>query len=116
MSRPIKTRIICRKPEIDTFGPSNKDNDLYIYMNLEEYETIRLMDHEGLTQEECASFMNVARTTIQRIYEEARKKMADAIVNGKTIKIEGGNYTLCNKMKIGKRCNRVNCPRFVNKI
>lgn len=108
MARPIKTRIICRKPEIDTFGPSNINNKFYIYMDLEEYEAIRLIDYEGLTQEECADFMNVARTTVQRIHDEARKKLADAIVNGKTIKIEGGNYTLCSKMGIGKRCNRVN--------
>ena len=57
------------------FGPiGNADIDGEITMALEEYETIRLIDYEGLTQEECSERMNVARTTVQRIYSDARKK------------------------------------------
>lgn len=65
-------------------------------MHVDEYETLRLIDMEGLTQEECADRMHVARTTVQRIYNEARKKVAEAIVKGQILCIEGGNYELCS--------------------
>ncbi|MFA7689118.1 MAG: DUF134 domain-containing protein [Bacilli bacterium] len=112
MPRPIKRRIICSEPKINIFGPPNYNRYQYINMNLEEYETIRLIDYKNLTQEECAELMGVARTTIQKIYDDARKKIADAIVNGKTIKIEGGNYTLCSSLPMGRYCNKTNCGRF----
>jgi predicted DNA-binding protein (UPF0251 family) len=66
-----------------------------VTMNVEEYETLRLIDMEGLTQEECAERMTVARTTVQRIYNDARKKVAEAMVLGQILRIEGGNYELC---------------------
>ena len=65
-------------------------------MSVDEYETIRLIDQMGFTQEECAVQMNVARTTVQGIYNDARKKLADALVNGKSLIIRGGDYTLCD--------------------
>ena len=67
-----------------------------IVMTVDEYETIRLIDLAGLTQEECAGQMNIARTTIQGMYNSARKKLADSLVNGKILKIEGGDYKLCD--------------------
>ena len=51
----------------------SRNNDVEITLSLEEYETIRLIDYSGLNQEQCASQMHVARTTVQRIYTEARK-------------------------------------------
>jgi len=66
-------------------------------MSVDEYETIRLIDIEGFTQEMCAKQMNVARTTIQGIYEVARRKVADTLVNGKVLLIEGGEYLLCDQ-------------------
>lgn len=114
MARPIKTRIVCSKPKISVFGPNNQSDFEFMLMSLEEYETIRLIDYNNLTQEETANFMNIARTTVQGIYDDARKKIADAIVNGKTIKIEGGNYSLCEQLPMGKHCNRRNCQRFKN--
>ncbi|NMA32155.1 MAG: DUF134 domain-containing protein [Candidatus Methanofastidiosa archaeon] len=97
MARPMKERRVCCLPETDLFGPLNRRafNDVEILMSVEEYETIRLIDKEGLMQEECAERMDVARTTVQRIYINARKKIADAIVDGKILKIEGGTYKLC---------------------
>lgn len=96
LARPRKWRKVCCVPENRMFGPidilSLEDNP--IIMTVEEYETIRLIDFEGLLQEESAERMGVARTTVQRIYGEARKKIAEAIVNGKVLKIEGGDYQL----------------------
>ena len=65
-------------------------------MSVDEYETIRLIDQMGFTQEECAAQMNVARTTVQGIYNDARKKLADVLVNGKSLVIRGGDYTVCD--------------------
>lgn len=66
--------------------------DIAVYY--EEIEAIRLKDYLGLEQEECANVMKVSRQTFQRILADARKKIADALINGKAIKIQGGNYCL----------------------
>ncbi|NLY71648.1 MAG: DUF134 domain-containing protein [Clostridiales bacterium] len=105
MARPRKFRRVCCLPERDLFGPltgPRSERDI-INMTVEEYEVIRLIDMEGLMQEECAQRMNVARTTVQRIYAEARKKIAESLVLGKILKIEGGNYELCvdSEQKVG---------------
>ena len=63
-------------------------------MTLDEFETIRLLDREGLTQEQCAEKMGIARTTVTAIYDSARRKVADALVEGKQLLIRGGNYRL----------------------
>ncbi|MBC3797878.1 DUF134 domain-containing protein [Acetobacterium tundrae] len=111
MPRPIKWRKVCCLPESNLFGPLNAPNfeENIISMTVEEYETIRLIDLEGMLQEECAESMNVARTTVQRIYNDARKKLADALVNGNVLKIEGGNYKLCEDDQQMYGCCR--CPK-----
>lgn len=97
MPRPRKWRKVCCLPDSNRFGPldSQFQEDCYIIMTVDEYETIRLIDLEGLSQEECSIQMNVARTTIQGIYSDARKKIAESLVNGKVLRIEGGDYKLC---------------------
>lgn len=55
--------------------------------------------------------MGVARSTIQRIYDDARKKIADSLVNGKILKIEGGDYKLCSDFGDGKNCDKCICHR-----
>ena len=96
MPRPRKWRIVGYIPEIRCFGPiteSNRDIE-FITLNIEEVESIRLMDLVGLDQVSCAEKMGVARSTFQRIYTLAKGKVADSLINGKRICIEGGNYTL----------------------
>ena len=96
MPRPRKYRKVCCLPQSNLYGPLNLpiSDDNIIIMSVGEYEAIRLIDFEEMTQESCAESMNVARTTIQRIYADARKKLSDSLVNSKIIKIEGGDYTL----------------------
>ena len=110
MPRPIKWRKVCCLPNNNKFGPldTKANDDYHVKMTVDEYETIRLIDLENLTQEECANQMNVARTTVQGIYNEARKKLAESLVNGKVLLIEGGEYRLCDGTE--KRCGR-NCRR-----
>lgn len=78
-------------------------------MTVDEYETIRLIDLEGLTQEECAERMKVARTTVQGIYAGARKKVAESLVAGKMLRIEGGDYRLCDGY--AESCRPCGCRR-----
>ena len=104
----MKWRKICSLPESNRFGPldDRADEQNYVRMTVDEYETIRLIDLIGFTQEECASQMNVARTTVQGIYVEARKKLAESLVNGKVLLIEGGEYRLCDGSGNGNGCGR----------
>lgn len=107
MPRPRKCRKVCSLPEKNVFVPLNSSifNNEMIIMSVEEYETIRLIDFEGFTQEECAEQMSVARTTIQRIYNEARKKVAKFLIEGCALKIEGGDYQLCNENDHNNFCS-----------
>lgn len=108
MPRPIKPRYVCRMPECGCFTP-NKPAEGEIVLTVDEYEVIRLIDLENNTQEECARQMHVARTTVQGICEIARRKLAQAIVEGKVIVISGGNYKLCDQYtcECGNGCGRV---------
>ena len=113
MARPYKARRICSVPAIDTFGPLNQEMDSAVELTLEEYETIRLIDWLDCTQEQCADQMGVARTTVQAVYNSARKKLADCLVNGRRLEIRGGNYWLCpdGGNCCGKNCGKRGCRR-----
>ena len=65
-----------------------------VNLTVEELEAVRLKDLEGLDQEQCAERMGVARTTFQRVLYAARSKIADALVNGKALRVEGGEYEI----------------------
>lgn len=97
MPRPIKCRKVCHFPKTLEFFPAQAEQEsIPIVLTIDEYETIRLIDKEGLSQEQCSAFMQIARTTVQKIYENARKKIANALVDGLPLRIEGGDFSLCD--------------------
>jgi predicted DNA-binding protein (UPF0251 family) len=96
MPRPRKYRRVCGFPKNSGFCPiESYDEKEPIVLTLDEYEAIRLIDKEGFSQEQCSEHMQIARTTVQRIYESARKKIADVLVDALPLKIEGGDYRIC---------------------
>lgn len=110
MPRPKKWRRVCKVPDIKAYGPLNidADDDLdAVILTVEELETIRLIDLEEMNQVQCAELMEVARSTVQRIYNDARKKIAESIITGKVLKVEGGNYKVCGRDLDMDMCN--NC-------
>ncbi len=114
MPRPRKWRKVCCLPESDRFGPLNAeiDQEYFVIMTIDEYETIRLIDLEEFTQEECAKQMNIARTTVQGMYNNARRKIAESLVNGKVLRIEGGDYRLCDGLENTCRCGGCRRHRY----
>ncbi len=95
MVRPTKPRRVEFIPSLQVFGPYDVDiSELEEnVLHIEELEAVRLKDLEELDNELCANRMEVSRQTFQRILGTARAKIADSLINGKTIRIEGGNYT-----------------------
>ena len=82
MPRPVKCRKVCHFPQILEFLPADDtEKKTPIVLTVDEYETIRLLDKKGYSQEQCAESMQIARTTVQRIYEIARKKIPEHSVN-----------------------------------
>ncbi len=97
--RPKKTRWIRCEPGERCFRPLCKTNKQLegVNVTIDEFEALRLADLEGLTQEKIAQQMKVHRSTVSRIIASGHKKIADAFVNIKAVKIEGG----CCKFKEG---------------
>ena len=97
MPRPVKCRKVCHFPNVLEFLPADDtEKKTPIVLTVDEYETIRLLDKKGYSQEQCAESMQIARTTVQRIYEIARKKIADALIDGHPLRIEGGDFRICD--------------------
>lgn len=97
MPRPRKCRKVCRLPVRTEFAPVGGPFQLgdAVVMTVDEYEAVRLIDHEGFSQEECAGYMGIARTTAQQVYSSARKKLSVSLVEGRPLVISGGEYRLC---------------------
>lgn len=113
MPRPMKRRRVCCLPKVAEFMPKgHKNKEEYVILTVDEYETIRLIDKEGLSQEECGIYMHIARTTVQQIYMSARQKLAIALVDAIPMKIEGGNYQLCNGKE--EMCQCRGCGKYRN--
>ena len=97
MPRPRKCRKVCYFPQTLEFVPVGEEQEReVVILSVDEYETIRLIDKEGFSQEQCGESMKIARTTVQQIYTSARKKLARVLVDGLTLRIEGGDYALCD--------------------
>jgi len=116
LARPKKWRKVCSLPTNNSFGPMNCKflNEDIVYMTVDEYETIRLIDHQGFTQEECSQYMKIARTTVQQIYNDARKKISKSLVEGKLLKIDGGEYKLCDGKELTCGCGGCKKHQCVN--
>ncbi len=99
MSRPPKKRLVMHRPRYMKFGPTcweydknGSDDKVYLEITVDELEAIRLADLEGYAQEDAAKLMEVSRQTFGRIIENARKQVADALVNGKILTIKCDDF------------------------
>ncbi|NLM96829.1 MAG: DUF134 domain-containing protein [Halanaerobiaceae bacterium] len=108
MARPTKERRVEYIPEYNYFKPvgiPGKELE-EICLSIEEIEAMRLKDMENLTQEEAAERMEVSRPTFQRILTEARSKLVRALIDGKAIRFQGGNYRLSSSFHC-RGCGRI---------
>ena len=99
MSRPSKCRCICSMPQVTEFLPqgSPASGGNPVVLQVDEFEVIRLLDYKGFTQEQCAVRMNISRTTVTRMYGEGRRKLAKILVEGRPLRIEGGDVMVCTQ-------------------
>jgi len=113
MSRPRKTRKICYPPKMKGFKPFGLpmceiEN---VKLTFEEYESIKLINYEMLSQDQASEQMNISRPTFTRLYNKALKSIAKAFVEGNAIIFEGGDYELENEWF---RCNK--CYKLIEGI
>lgn len=92
MVRPKKTRVVSAYPIITAFVPQGVSVTDEVLMTVEELESIRLSDFEHLDQETAAEMMGISRHTFGRLLAKGRALVANALITGKILKIEGGNY------------------------
>jgi predicted DNA-binding protein (UPF0251 family) len=99
MGRRQLWRKVSSIPPVTYFKPAGRRMAELEEVGLlvEEAEAIRLKDLEGLEQEECAREMNVSRSTFSRVLDSARQKLAGALLNGRAIRIEGGNFEMATR-------------------
>ena len=109
MPRPKQERKISNPPLMQGFKPFGIPRRMLSQVSLlyDEYEAIRLLDYEGMNQDQAAVQMNVSRPTLTRIYENARKTIAQALVEGKMIMIEGGNVQFDRAWYRCRRCYKL---------
>ena len=117
MSRPKCCRIVGGLPTTEYFKPRGIPLiDLEeIVLTVDEYETLKLADYEQMYQEQAAEKMHVSRQTFGRIILSAHYKLADALIHGKALKIEGGEFALKKshrgKCKCPRSLTKGNCPQ-----
>lgn len=109
MPRPKQYRKIDSPPLMMGYKPFGIKRTALesVTLHYDEYETIRLLDYDGLNQEQASERMNVSRPTLTRIYENARKTIAKALMEGKMILIEGGNVQFDRQWFRCKRCHKL---------
>ncbi|MBU1741057.1 MAG: DUF134 domain-containing protein, partial [Proteobacteria bacterium] len=96
MPRPRKCRLVRNEPKVSYFKPRGVPLTRLteLYLPVEGYEALRLSELEGLSQEEAAERMNVSRHTFGRVLSEARRIVAEAVVMGRALRIDGGHYEI----------------------
>ena len=104
MPRPQRCRRVCREPEFACFLPEGAAGGEQSFLSVDEFEVLRLVDYEKMTHEQCAQLMDISRTTVTEICENARRKVMDALLHGKKLLISGGNYRLCQGEAAGMDC------------
>lgn len=122
MPRPRRLRRVRAMPDIDYFKPAGvKASELnQVVLTVDEYEAVRLKDFQGMEQNEAAKKMNISQPTFNRLLASARKKISDAIINGKAIKIEGGSYKMVQPrgrgMGFGGPAEYCVCPKCRTRV
>lgn len=96
MARPQRQRTVCFEPVYSCFCPKGVAETEKVTLTVDEFEALRLVDFLGKSHEEAARQMKISRTTATEIYQSARYKVADSLVNGKQLCIAGGSYRLCS--------------------
>ena len=99
MARPEKCRRICSRPKARAFGPMDRSPEGEAILSFDGYEAVRLIDALGYTQDACAQKMGVSRSTVARIYASARRTLADALIHGRALRIEGGDVAVCAQFR-----------------
>ncbi len=115
MVRPRRLRRVSFEPDVTFFKPVGirmKELD-EVVVSVDEFEAVRLKDLESLEQGDAAKKMNISQPTFHRLLLSARKKIAEAIVKGKAIKIEGGNFKASFS---GSFCVCISCKHKEPKI
>jgi predicted DNA-binding protein (UPF0251 family) len=109
MTRPQKNRKVCNPPKMQGFKPFGIAfcDTTQIILQYDEYETIKLVNYDNLSQDDAAERMEISRPTLTRIYNIALKKIAQAFVEGKSILIEGGNFEFEKDWYKCKKCFRL---------
>ena len=124
MPRRKRHRFVHREPTVSVYKPAGipiKDLD-EILITVDEFESIRLADFEGLSQREACEIMKISQPTFNRVLSSARSKIAEGLVLGQVLRIEGGNYILgdgsggllctdCGKRLDMKKDDRQSCPK-----
>jgi len=105
MPRPQRCRRVCNEPEHVYFAPPEGGQDC-VQLSVDEFEVLRVVDYEKQTHEQCAQRMDISRSTVTEIYENARFKVARALVEGLPLVIGGGNYRVCGGQD---RCAKKQC-------
>jgi predicted DNA-binding protein (UPF0251 family) len=109
MARPEKNRLICHPPRMAGFKPFGMPmcEIKVVKIQFDEFESIKLIDYQNLSQDKAAELMNISRPTFTRVYNRALKKIAKAFVEGLAIEIEGGNVEFDRDWYKCKKCHKL---------
>mgnify|MGYP001590287522 FL=1 len=106
--RPKKYRVVRLDPKIIQFSPRGKPGRPdEVCLNVDEFEAMRLSDYMGFDQKESAKSMHISQQTFSRILKKARKSTANGLINGATIKIQGGSYVITSRDETPEKLKKI---------